>query len=279
MISGLTPNSLATLLGTNSAASRNPAALALEALAANRTASQAAPPSSPKAQELQSKQALAGGYGQLVAALNSFETALRGLAQPASVKGGVTAAAQQFVNAYNNLVSSLSSLTGPGGALAGDPLAAGLATALGKTEGAISSGAIGSLGAIGIAAKSDGTLSLTKSAVQAADAANPADTEALLGQAAQSLSKLAGQYGDPGRAIPAALDATVKQEQLLQMEAGAADTQGQAAQQQSASDYAAMIRTALLGQMTQDLTTQILGMTSSPQSGALPIGSLLSLRA
>jgi len=214
-----------------------------------------------------------------VAALNSFETALQGLRDPGSVPGGAVAAAKQFVDAYNNLATSLSSLTGSGGALAGDQLAQGLVTALGQTEGGISSGAFGSLGAIGITANPDGTLALDTRALQAAETADPAAAEGLLSQAAQSLSSLAGQYGDPGGAVSAAAEATTEQEQLLQTEAAAADNQAQAAQQKSAADYEALIRTELTGQLTGDLTQQMLGLSTGSPSGGLPIGSLLSLSA
>jgi flagellar hook-associated protein 2 len=132
----------------------------------------------------------------------------------------IQSAAQNFVDAYNALVATTTSLIRPGGALAG-----GVTTTAGQLLRSMNDtdlqsftgvGSMTSLARMGITPKADGTLSLDANALQAAVASNAPGTVAVLNQAAQAFDAMAGRYASTGGEIPA--ESQQLQTQLSYME-------------------------------------------------------------
>ena len=224
------------------------------------------------------------GLGQLLSALNAFETSLQAVEQSTAATPGISGvtpvqAAQQLVDAYNTLVTAISNLTGASGALASDQLAKELQTALGQTESGVSSNTLGPLAAIGITANPDGTLSLDQSAFQAAYAADPAGTVGLLDQGAKALDRLAGQYTDAAGPIAAGIDALDRDIQVLQTIAAGSDAKAQNQQQQMVAEDTSLLIAQMTSKATGDLTRQTFGLSNTQPTTLLPPGSTLSLLA
>jgi hypothetical protein len=298
MISSLIPYYSGLLLGngpSGSASTLDPASLGIDprllgaapgtssSPASAPSAPTPAAPSSPQAQELLADQTHVTGLGQLLSALNAFETSLQAVEQSTGASGGSQSvipvqAAQQLVDAYNKLVTAISNLTGQSGALASDQVAKGLQMALGQTEGGVSSNALGPLAAIGITTNPDGALSLDQSAFQAAYAANPADTVGLLDQGAQALDRLAGQYTDAAGPVAATIDTLNQDIQVLQTITAGSDAKAQDQQQAVADDTSLMIA-QMMSKATSDLTQQTFGVSNTQPTTLLPPGSTLSLLA
>ena len=109
------------------------------------------------------------------------------------------ASAQNLTSSFNSLLSSISQLTGSGGALSADPsVAFSLAQALSSVTTMTFSGGK-TLASIGITAQSDGTLAIDQATLQAAYAADPNGTNAAISGATaairQNLASLTGPSG------------------------------------------------------------------------------------
>lgn len=117
----------------------------------------------------------------------------------------LTAAAQDFVDAYNTLQGEIAELTGRDGALAGDALAARLAAALEAplSDSFATGGAFDYLYQIGITPQPDGTLALDEAALQSAFAADAAGATALLNEVAQDFDAVIDPYARGGGTIEA----------------------------------------------------------------------------
>ena len=249
-----------------------------QSLIAQATAAQqAAKAASPQSTELQANQNHITGLNQLLSALTAFDASLQGVQQQEASGSAtdVATAAQQFVDAYNTLVTTISNLTGTAGtgtagALAGDGVAKDVANALTQSEGSVLSNTLGGLDSIGITKNSDGTLSLDANALQQAFTANPGDTTSLLNQAAQSLDQVATQYSDPNGAIASERETLTLQQPVLQANSSASNkTSSQ--QQQAVAEYLALSEAQITSQMLGALAQQTFDLTSgSDQSNLLP---------
>jgi hypothetical protein len=174
------------------------------------------------------------GLGQLASATAGFQTAVAALLPGGSGIGqnfggdlsGVAAQAQFLVDAFNGLQSTLASLTGAGGPLAGDALAAQIASQLNaQATATFSNGSsnLTTLAQIGIAfqpaASGGGSLNIDMAALEAAFQADPAATMALLSQAASAFNGLAGgfiaQTGSQLSAMSMQIAAEAVQQSLL----------------------------------------------------------------
>jgi flagellar hook-associated protein 2 len=249
-----------------------------QSLIAQATAAQqAANTPSPQSTELQANQNHITGLNQLLSALTAFDASLQGVQQQEASGSAtdVAKAAQQFVDAYNTLVTTISNLTGTAGtgtagALAGDGVAGDVANALTQSEGNVLSNTLGGLDSIGITKNSDGTLSLDTNALQQAFTANPGETTSLLNQAAQSLDQVATQYSDPNGAIASERETLTLQQPVLQANSSASN-KASSQQQQAVAEYLALTEAQITSQMLSNLAQQTFDLTgSSAQSNLLP---------
>lgn len=150
------------------------------------------------------------GLGQLLSATALFQNNLANL-QPGSANSGLgqnfgtdfgslAAEAQNFVDTFNTLQSTLAGLQSAYGPLAGDALTTQFSQALDTRATATQANggtAPTTLADIGITLQTGatgGTLSIDLQALQAAYQANPTGTFSLLAQAAQSLGNVAANY-------------------------------------------------------------------------------------
>ncbi len=235
-------------------------------------AQQAANTPTPQSTELQANQNHITGLNQLLTALTAFDASLQGVQQQeaSGSASDVATAAQQFVDAYNTLVTTISNLTGTSGSLAGDGVASNVVNALAQSEGNVLSNTLGGLNSIGITKNSDGTLSLDTNALQQAFTADPGDTASLLNQAAQSLDQVATQYSGPDGAIASERETLTEQQPMLQANSTASN-KASAQQQQAIAEYLALMEAQITSQMLGDLAQQTFNLTgSSDQSNLLP---------
>lgn len=171
--------------------------------------------------------------------------------------GALQTAAQNFVNAYNTVLTAARGLSGPGGALAADGTIRAFLASLGAgmNRNFPSSTPYNYLGQIGVVAKTDGTFSLDTAALQTAFNANPTAVVSLINQAAQNFDSLAKPYVQAGGAIPSALQNLQSQVTFLQSRnTGATQTSNAITQLQASLRYkliAALSQQGQLGQLFQ----------------------------
>ena len=260
-ISSLNSALYSSLYGTQT---QDPLALLQEAAAATQ---QQTPATTQQSTALQTNQNQLSGLNQLAAALQAFDTAMQGVQQQASSgnQADVTAAAQQFVDAYNKLASTLSNLTSSSGSLANDPLANDITRAIDNAESNAFSPSFGGLSGIGITRNGDGTLSFNASTLAQAFAMNGGETTSFVTQAAQSLDQVATQYTGSDGPI-AAEQSTLTQEQTALQATGGSG--GAAKTPQAIADYMNLVDTQLTSQVFADIMQQSLG--TSDQTNSLP---------
>jgi len=111
-----------------------------------------------------------------------------------------SAAAQNLTSSFNQLLSSISLLTASGGQLSADP---SVAFTLVQSLGAAASQSFGgkTLADIGITAQSDGTLAIDQAKLQAAYAADPAGTNAVISGASAAITRTLQSAAGPSGAI------------------------------------------------------------------------------
>ncbi len=210
--------------------------------------------------------------GQLTAGVATMQTAMQSLEAPGQVSGDITAAAQSLIDAYNNLLSTLSSLTGSSGSLATDPNAAQLMADLSSTlsQSFNVGGATTSLAQLGISIQPDGTLALDAGTLQSAYAADPTGTVAVLNQAALAFDCLASNYAGPGGSL--VMESQTLQQSVLdqQLVVGAADTAALLAQQQGLQAYEAAMVAGFQSQVANLEFSALLLPSLLPPSSATP---------
>ena len=259
-----TISSLLPLFSSTTPQSIDPQSLIEEAAAAAQ-AQQAA--QSTQSAELSANQNHVTGLNQLLSAMTAFDASLQAVQQQAD--GGnpanVAAAAQQFVDAYNNLVSTLSKLSASGGALAGDGIVNDIENSLNQAIGSVTNNSLGGLSAIGINQNADGTLSLDAAALQQANGADSADTVSLLNQASQALDNVANGFAQPGGAIAAESDTLIAQQPMLEARNNASN-QSTAVAEKAVADYEAMMKASMKSELMSGLAQQLFG-TADASSG------------
>ena len=111
-----------------------------------------------------------------------------------------SAAAQNLANSFNQLLSSISLLTTSGGQLRADPsVAFTLVQSLGAAAGQSFGGK--TLADIGVTTQSDGTLAVDPAKLQAAYAADPSGTNAVISGASQAIRQTLEDAAGPRGAI------------------------------------------------------------------------------
>ncbi|HIJ37733.1 MAG TPA: flagellar filament capping protein FliD [Rhodospirillaceae bacterium] len=122
------------------------------------------------------------------------------------------AAAQSLVKTINALINQVKQMTGSGGALAADNgTGSDLVAALDKTlqQNFAGSGNQSSLASIGLSIQTDGTLSIDNSQLQAASAADPQGTSALINAAAKAAQQSLTSSGGSASTVQAELTALI----------------------------------------------------------------------
>lgn len=117
----------------------------------------------------------------------------------------LTQVAQDFVDGFNALMGKIDGLTAPGGALAKDPLASHLVSALKVplSDAVAASGSFDQLYQIGITPQADGMLALDTATLQTAFATDSAGAVSVLTTAAQKFDAIAEPYAKGGGTIEA----------------------------------------------------------------------------
>lgn len=129
----------------------------------------------------------------------------------------LTAAARDFVTAFNELTGAIGDLTGTGGALKGDQLASQLAAALKVPVSGdfAASGTLDFLYEIGITPQADGTLELDETELQSAFAGDASGAVALLNKVAVDFDAIVDPYARGGGTIEGSAQAFQDNAQYL----------------------------------------------------------------
>ena len=196
--------------------------------ASTTSASQAAAQLSEK---IEDETAKVSAYQELLSAVTGFQNTLTGF--DFSDEASATAAAQDFVDGYNALVSTIGELTGAGGALEGDTTATQLVSSLQNELSATfaASGSFDKLHQLGITPQTDGTLALDTKIFATAYAADAAGVESLLTETANIFDALLNPYTTSGGLIEST--AGVYGDNLLNLEMALPALESMADQTQS----------------------------------------------
>ena len=215
--------------------------------ASTTSASQAAAQLSDK---IEDETAKVSAYEELLSAVTGFQNTLAGFNFSDEV--GATAAAQDFVDGYNALLSTIGDLTGAGGALKGDTTSTQLVSSLQNELSAnfAAAGSFSQLYQLGITPQTDGTLALDTKTFATAYAADAAGVASLLSETANSFDALVNPYTTGGGLIEST--AVVYGDNLLDLEMALPALESMADQTQSyanaqyASAYGPVIRLAIM---------------------------------
>lgn len=152
-------------------------------------------------QLIEDETAKVAAFDTLLSAVTGFQDTLAGF--DLSDETGATAAAQAFVDSYNELLGTVDELTGSGGTLEGDTTATFLVSSL-QSELSATFGASGSfdqLYQIGITPQADGTLAFDSATFATAYGTDAAGAQSLLSETANSFDALVDPYAAGGGLI------------------------------------------------------------------------------
>lgn len=236
--------------------SSSPETLSYPLIAASTTvASQAAAQLS---EQITNETAKVAAYDEMLAAVTGFQNTLAGF--DFSDEASATAAAQDFVDGYNALASTIKELTGAGGVLKGDTTATLLVSSLqNKLSAAFpAAGSFDRLYQLGITPQTDGTLALDTDTFATAYAADAAGVDSLLTETASTFDALVDPYTTGGGIIEST--AGVYGDNLLDLkmalpalESMGAQTQSYANAQYASAQYASAVYRLYSTSLTENL--------------------------
>ena len=213
--------------------------------------------------QIEAETAKVAAYDELLSAVTGFQNTLAGF--DFTDEASATAAAQDFVDGYNALASTISDLTGAGGALEGDSTATQMVSSLQNELSATftAAGSFDKLYQIGITPQTDGTLALDSDVFATAYAADSAGVESLLTETASAFDGLVAPYATGGGLIEAT--AGVYGDNLLNMELvlPALEYMGEQTQSYANAQYASAIYQLYGSALTENLVASFVADSSN----------------
>jgi flagellar capping protein FliD len=231
--------------------SSSPETLSYPLIAASTTvASQAAAQLS---EQITNETAKVAAYDEMLAAVTGFQNTLAGF--NFSDEASATAAAQDFVDGYNALASTIKELTGAGGVLKGDTTATLLVSSLqNKLSAAFpAAGSFDRLYQLGITPQTDGTLALDTDTFATAYAADAAGVDSLLTETASTFDALVDPYTTGGGIIESTAGVYGDNLLDLKMALPALESMGAQTQSYANAQYASAVYRLYSTSLTENL--------------------------